>query len=153
MAYLEVGSKAPDFTLQNQDGENISLHDFLGKNVILYFYPKDNTSGCTREAQGFAEVADSLANTVVIGISADSVQSHKGFACKYNLSFHLLSDPDHMVLEPYGIWQLKKNYGKEYMGIVRTTYVINAQGNIAKVWKVAKVDGHVEAVCKFIENM
>lgn len=153
--YLELGTKAIDFTLPNQKGENISLSDFRGKNVVLYFYPKDNTSGCTREAQGFKEHIESFIakNTVVIGISKDSVKSHDSFACKYELPFNILSDEELKVIEPYGIWQLKKNYGKEYMGIVRTTYIIDTNGNVAKTYKVSKVDGHVEKVLKDLENL
>lgn len=153
--YLDIGSKAVDFTLQNQDGKEISLSDFRGKNVVLYFYPKDNTSGCTREAQGFKEhIEDFKAkNTVVLGISKDSVKSHNNFSCKYELPFNILSDESTDVIQSYGVWQLKKNYGKEYMGIVRSTYIIDKEGNVAKTYKVAKVDGHVEKVLADIDDI
>lgn len=153
--YLDIGSKAVDFTLQNQDGKEISLSDFRGKNVVLYFYPKDNTSGCTREAQGFKEhIEDFKAkNTVVLGISKDSIKSHNNFSCKYELPFNILSDESTDVIQSYGVWQLKKNYGKEYMGIVRSTYIIDKEGNVAKTYKVAKVDGHVEKVLADIDDI
>lgn len=129
---LEVGTKAPDFTLPDQDGVEHSLSDYRGKKVILYFYPKDNTAGCTKQACGFAELYPQIQekDAVVLGVSKDSVASHKRFQEKYDLPFTLLSDPDHRVIEEYGVWQEKKNYGKTYMGIVRTTYLIDEEGTI-----------------------
>lgn len=129
---LEVGTKAPDFTLPDQDGVEYSLSDYRGKKVILYFYPKDNTAGCTKQACGFAELYPQIQekDAVVLGVSKDSVASHKRFQEKFNLPFTLLSDPDHRVIEEYGVWQEKKNYGKTYMGIVRTTYLIDEEGII-----------------------
>lgn len=153
--YLDIGTKAKNFTLQNQDGKEVSLSDFKGKKVVLYFYPKDNTSGCTREAQGFKEHIDEFTkkNVVVIGISKDSVKSHNNFACKYELPFNILSDESTEIIDAYGAWQLKKNYGREYMGIVRSTYIIDEKGNVAKTYKVAKVDGHVEQVLADLDNI
>lgn len=129
---LEVGTKAPDFTLPDQDGVEHSLSDYRGKKVILYFYPKDNTAGCTKQACGFAELYPQIRekDAVVLGVSKDSVASHKRFQEKFDLPFTLLSDPDHRVIEEYGVWQEKKNYGKTYMGIVRTTYLIDEEGTI-----------------------
>lgn len=129
---LEIGTKAPDFTLPDQDGVEHSLSDYRGKKVILYFYPKDNTAGCTKQACGFAELYPQIRekDAVVLGVSKDSVASHKRFQEKFDLPFTLLSDPDHRVIEEYGVWQEKKNYGKTYMGIVRTTYLIDEEGTI-----------------------
>ena len=129
---LEVGTKAPDFTLPDQDGVEHSLSDYRGKKVVLYFYPKDNTAGCTKQACGFAELYPQIQEkgAVVLGVSKDSVASHKRFQEKFGLPFTLLSDPDHEVIEEYGGWQEKKNYGKTYMGIVRTTYLIDEDGII-----------------------
>lgn len=129
---LEAGTKAPDFTLPDQDGVEHSLSDYRGKKVILYFYPKDNTAGCTKQACGFAELYPQIRekDAVVLGASKDLVASHKRFQEKFNLPFTLLSDPDHRVIEEYGVWQEKKNYGKTYMGIVRTTYLIDEEGTI-----------------------
>ena len=144
---LNVGAKAPDFTLQNQFDENVSLSDFLGKKVVLYFYPKDNTSGCTKQAIGFRENYQEFIDNgfIVIGISKDSVGSHEKFSSKYDLPFILLSDEGLEVLKAYGVWQEKKLYGKSYMGIVRTTYIINENGLIEKVYEKVKPDNN--AVC------
>lgn len=146
MSYLEVGSKAVDFTLNNKDQKQIKLSDYLGKKVILYFYPKDDTPGCTEEACNFRDnlVSFEEKNCVILGISKDSEESHINFSNKYELNFEILSDPELKVIEAYGVWQLKKNYGKEYMGIVRTTYVIDENGIVEKAIKVSKVNGHVE---------
>lgn len=140
---LEIGSPAPDFTLPDQNGVNHSLSDYRGKKIILYFYPKDNTPGCTKQACGFAERYPQILEkgAVVLGISKDSVKSHKNFEEKQNLPFTLLSDPERTVIEPYGVWQEKKNYGKVSMGIVRTTYLIDEKGIIIKaVGKVKAAD-------------
>lgn len=129
---LEIGSKAPDFTLNNQDGVEVSLKDFKGKKVILYFYPKDNTPGCTAQACGFATLYPDFMekDAVIIGVSKDTVQSHKKFAEKYNLPFQLLSDTELEVIKAYDVWQEKNMYGKKTMGVVRTTYLINEDGII-----------------------
>ncbi len=129
---LEVGTKAPDFTLKNQEGNEISLVDYRGKKVVLYFYPKDNTPGCTAQACGFAEHYPDFMEqgAVVIGISKDSVESHRKFADKYNLPFILLSDPELVAIEAYDVWKEKNMYGKKTMGVVRTTYLIDEEGII-----------------------
>ena len=139
---LEPGSKAPAFTLPDQDGKPVSLGDFPGKKIILYFYPKDNTSGCTRQAQAFAALNGQFEakNAVVIGVSKDSVTSHRKFADKYELPFTLLSDPELQAIQAYGVWQEKKNYGKVTMGVVRSTYVIDENGIILKADAKVKPD-------------
>ena len=126
------------------------LKDFRNKWIILYFYPKDNSKGCTLEAIEFTNNFQTLQelDTVILGISPDSIKSHQNFAQKHNLKFILLSDPQHKVLEKYGVWQLKKMYGKEYMGVIRSTYIINPEGLIEKEWKKVRVKGHVEKVKK-----
>ena len=131
---LEIGTKAPDFTLQDQNGETHSLASYKGKKVILYFYPKDNTSGCTKQACGYSERYPQIISkgAVVLGISKDSVASHKKFETNHNLKFTLLSDPDRKVIEAYDVWKEKKNYGKVSMGVVRTTYLIDEQGIIIR---------------------
>ena len=147
---LEIGSKAPGFTLLSDEGKKVSLKDFAGKKVVLYFYPRDMTPGCTKEACSFSENNSKLqkAGAVVLGISADSVESHKKFRDKYNLKFPLLSDPEKEAIQKYGVWQEKNMYGKKSMGIVRTTYIIDETGKIAHVFPRVKVDGHTEAVLK-----
>jgi len=139
---LEKGMKAPDFTLSDKEGKQVSLSDFLGKKVVLYFYSKDNTSGCTRQAQGFAELYEKIRNkgAEVIGISRDSVASHEKFAQKHSLPFVLLSDPDRLAIEPYGVWQEKKMCGKVGMGVVRTTFIIDENGVIEKIMPKVKAD-------------
>ena len=139
---LNPGDRAPNFTLQNKDGKNISLSDFLGKKVVLYFYPKDNTPGCTRQACAFASAYNDFRarDVVVIGISRDSISSHLKFAEKYNLPFILLSDPERAAIEAYGVWQEKKLYGKLSFGIVRTSFIIDEQGVIQKVMSKVKPD-------------
>ena len=139
---LEVGMKAPQFTLPDKNGKLVSLSDFLGKKVVLYFYPKDNTPGCTRQACAFALRNQEIENknAVVIGISKDSVSSHMNFATKYNLPFVLLSDTDLKAIQAYGVWQEKKLYGKTSMGVVRTTFLIDEQGNVQKL---LKIHGHL----------
>jgi len=131
---LEEGKKAPLFTLKNQEGKEISLKDFNGKKVVLYFYPKDDTTGCTKEACSFRDGFPQFnnLNAVILGISPDSVASHKKFAEKYNLPFTLLSDESKKVIEKYGVWKEKNNYGKKYMGVERTTYIIDKNGTIHK---------------------
>ena len=139
---LQIGTKAPNFTLFDKDGNAVSLSDFLGKRVVLYFYPRDNTPGCTRQACAFAGAYKEFEarDVVVIGISRDSVASHQKFAEKYDLPFILLSDPDRIAIEAYGVWQEKKNCGKVSMGVVRSTYLIDAEGNIEGVMPKVKPD-------------
>ncbi len=139
---LQIGQKAPDFTLKDKDGNDVSLSDFRGKKVVVYFYPKDNTPGCTRQACAFGESYNEFKtkNCEVIGISKDSVASHVKFAEKYDLPFVLLSDPDRVAIEAYGVWQEKKMCGKVSMGVVRTTFIIDEEGNIEKVMPKVKPD-------------
>ena len=139
---LEVGMKAPDFTLLDKDGASVSLSDFFGKKVVLYFYPKDNTPGCTRQACAFAGAYGEFERrgVAVIGISRDSVASHVKFAEKYQLPFVLLSDPELSAIQAYGVWQEKKLYGKVIMGVVRTTFVIDEEGIIQRVMPKVKPD-------------
>ena len=139
---LATGMKAPDFTLMNHHGEEIRLSDFLGRKVVLYFYPKDNTPGCTRQACAFADsyAAFREKDIAVIGVSKDSVASHVKFAEKYSLPFILLSDPDRLAIEPYGVWKEKKMCGKTSMGVVRTTFIIDENGMIAHVMPKVKPD-------------
>ncbi len=145
---LIVGDIAPDFTLFNQDSIELSLSDYRGQWVVLYFYPKDNTSGCTREAIDFTEHLEEYKtlNAKVFGISPDSVKSHRNFIEKYDLKVDLLADPEHTILEKYGVWQVKSMYGRKYFGVVRTTVLINPEGKIEKVWEKVKVDGHANDV-------
>lgn len=149
---LTVGMKAPEFTLFDKNGNQVSLSDFLGKKVIVYFYPKDNTPGCTRQACAFASAYDRFKeiDAVVIGISKDSVSSHLKFAEKYDLPFILLSDPELKAIEPYGVWQEKKLYGKVSMGVVRTTFVIDEQGNIEKVMPKVKPDTNATDILDYL---
>lgn len=137
---LAVGTVAPAFTLPDKEGNNISLSDFAGKKVVLYFYPKDSTPGCTRQAQAFRDAFEKFvaAGAVIIGISKDSVKSHLNFATKQELPFILLSDTEHTVLEAYEVWQEKKLYGKVSMGVVRSVYVIDEEGKIAAAWTKVK---------------
>ncbi len=145
---LEKNTLAPDFTLESDQGGAVSLSDFRGKRVVLYFYPKDNTPGCTKEACSFRDenAAISMKGAVVIGVSPDSVASHNKFRGKYELPFYLLSDPDHVVAEMYGAWGEKKMFGKSSFGIIRSTYVIDEEGKIIKVFPRVKVEGHVDEV-------
>ena len=150
---LEIGMKAPEFTLPDKDGNYVSLNDFLGKKVVLYFYPRDNTPGCTRQACAFAAAYEGFKakNVVVIGISKDSVASHLKFAQKHNLPFILLSDPELQAIEAYGVWQEKKLYGKVSMGVVRTTFIIDEQGNIEKVMPKVKPDTNAAEILAYLE--
>jgi peroxiredoxin Q/BCP len=149
---LQVGTKAPDFTLFDKDGNAVSLSDFLGKRIVLYFYPKDNTPGCTRQACAFASAYKEFEarGVVVIGISRDSVASHQKFAEKYGLPFILLSDPDRQAIEAYGVWQEKMNYGKVSMGVVRSTYLIDAEGNIEAVLPKVKPDTNAAEILEML---
>ena len=139
---LEIGMKAPEFALSDKDGNTVSLSDFWGRKVVLYFYPRDNTPGCTRQACAFAAAYEGFKanDVVVIGISRDSIDSHLKFAMKHNLPFLLLSDPELQAIQAYGVWQEKKLYGKVSMGVVRTTFIIDAQGNIEKIMPKVKPD-------------
>ncbi len=143
---LEIGTKAPSFSLPDQNGTVHTLEDYRGKKVILYFYPKDNTPGCTKQACGFAERYPQIREkgAIVLGISKDSVASHKKFEEKYGLPFTLLSDPDHAVIEAYDVWKEKKNYGKVSMGIVRSTYLIDEEGIIVKAFGAVKAADNPE---------
>ena len=145
---LAAGSKAPDFTMPTDGGGSISLAALKGKTVILYFYPKDDTTGCTAEACGFrdAEADFSGASATVIGVSKDSVASHDKFKKKHELQFPLAADETKSALEAYGVWQEKSMYGRKYMGVERTTFLIGADGRIARIWRKVKVPGHAEAV-------
>ena len=145
---MNIGEYAPDFTLQDKDGKTVSLSDFKGRKVVLYFYPKDNTPGCTRQAIGFAENYNEFQkrNITVIGISKDSVESHVKFAEKNNLPFILLSDPELKAIQDYGVWQEKKLYGKVSMGVVRTTFIINEEGIILDIMRKVKPDTNAEDV-------
>ena len=147
---LKPKDKAPDFKLTADNGETVSLKDFKGKKVVLYFYPKDMTSGCTAEACDFRDNIKKIEkkDAVIIGVSADDTKSHVKFKEKYKLPFTLLSDPTHKMLKDYGVWQEKSMYGKKYMGIVRTTFIIDEKGKIEKVFDKVKVDGHVEDILK-----
>ena len=151
---LEKGTKAPDFTLFDKDGNEVSLSDFSGKKIVLYFYPKDNTPGCTRPACAFAESFEKFKelDAVVIGISKDSVSSHVKFAEKYSLPFVLLSDPEHKVIEAFGAWQEKKNYGKTYFGTVRSTFIIDENGMIEKVMPKVKPDTNAAEILEYLEK-
>jgi peroxiredoxin Q/BCP len=147
---LKVGNKAPAFTLPNQDGKKVSLKDFLGKKVVLYFYPKDNTPGCTKEACDFRDTFPKFekSNAVILGVSPDTPESHKKFIEKHNLNFTLLSDTEKKVLEKYGVWKEKSMYGRKYMGVERTTVIIDENGRIEKIFPKVKVKGHAEEVLK-----
>jgi peroxiredoxin Q/BCP len=149
---LKEGDKAPEFSLKDSNGNTVSLKDFHGKKVVLYFYPKDDTPGCTKEACSFRDNLPEFGklNAVVLGISADSEASHKKFASKYELPFTLLSDPDKQVIQEYEVWKEKNLYGKKSMGIERTTFVIDENGRIMRVFPKVKVDGHVEEVMNVI---
>ena len=151
---LEVGMKAPDFTLLDKRGNSVSLSDFLGKKVVLYFYPKDNTPGCTRQACAFAQNHSNFEdkNVVVIGISKDSVASHLKFAEKYELPFVLLSDPELQAIQAYGVWQEKKLYGKVSMGVVRTTFIIDENGVIEKVMPKVKPDTNAADILAYLQG-
>jgi len=145
---LSVGEKAPDFSLPTGDGKVLSLKDFRGKKVVLYFYPKDDTPGCTREACSFEENLDAVRKkgAVIIGVSADSPDSHQKFSKKYGLSFPLVSDENKNIVEAYGVWKQKSFMGRKYMGIERTTFVIDKEGKIQYMFEKVRVDGHTDQV-------
>lgn len=149
-----VGEQAPNFTLKASNGKDVQLTDFRGKNVILYFYPKDMTPGCTTQACDFRDATADFeaANTVIIGVSPDPIARHEKFIEKYNLPFLLLSDEEQEVAKLYDVWKLKKNFGKEYMGIERSTFVIDADGKIVKEWRKVRVKNHVEEALTFVQE-
>jgi peroxiredoxin Q/BCP len=152
---LEIGSKAPEFCLPNQDDVEICLRDLRGKWIVLYFYPRDNTPGCTTEACDFTEAAPDFSDldAIILGVSADSTKKHRNFIEKKNLGITLLSDEGTDMMQNYGVWQLKKNYGKEYMGIVRSTYIIDPEGTIRAVWEKVRVKEHVAKVKLELESL
>jgi peroxiredoxin Q/BCP len=152
---LDAGSPAPDFTAQTDGGGSITLSSLRGKNVILYFYPKDDTPGCTKEACAFhaAEADFSGADAVVLGVSKDSAASHDKFKAKYSLGFPLIADLDGKICEAFGVWVEKLNYGKKYMGIERSTFLIDKQGVVRKVWRKVKVDGHDSKVLEALKAL
>ncbi|SHG52984.1 thioredoxin-dependent thiol peroxidase [Ornithinibacillus halophilus] len=151
---IEVGKQAPSFTLPNQEGKEVSLSNFKGKHVVLYFYPKDMTPGCTTEACDFRDNHESFGelDAVIIGVSPDPVERHQKFIDKHDLPFLLLADEEHKVAEDYGVWKLKKNFGKEYMGIERSTFIIDKDGVLQKEYRKVKVAGHVEEALQFIKE-
>jgi peroxiredoxin Q/BCP len=151
---LEIGKIAPNFKLKDQNNKVMSLSDYKGKNIVLYFYPKDNTSGCTAEACNFRDEFPKFGNSnaVVLGVSPDSVESHKKFADKYKLPFTLLSDEKKEVLEKYEVWKEKSMYGKKYMGVERTTYIIDVEGKIKKIFSKVKVPDHNKEVMEALNS-
>lgn len=148
MTTLDAGALAPDFTLPADNGETVTLSAMRGKNVVLYFYPKDDTSGCTKEAIAFSGMIDDFtqANTVILGMSPDSAAKHDKFKAKHELTVKLVADEEKQALQAYGVWAEKSMYGKKYMGVERSTFLIDTDGKIAKVWRKVKVPGHAEAV-------
>jgi peroxiredoxin Q/BCP len=154
MPELKVGQKAPDFTVLNDAGEKVKLSDFKGKKVVLYFYPKDDTPGCTKEACAFRDGLDEIRErgAVVLGVSADPVDSHEKFKKKYELNFPLLADTEKKVAEAYGTWKEKSMYGKTYMGIERTTFLIDGQGKITHIFPKVKVEQHYDEVLDALEE-
>ena len=152
---LQIGDKAPEFCLPNQDSEEVCLRDLQGSWVVLYFYPKDNTPGCTTEAIDFTALKSEFEKegATILGVSPDSVKKHQNFITKKELQITLLSDEDKEVAQKYGVWQLKKLYGREYMGIVRSTFLIDPDGNIAEIWTKVKVKGHAQEVLEKLKEL
>ncbi|MBP2073313.1 thioredoxin-dependent thiol peroxidase [Thermoanaerobacterium butyriciformans] len=152
---IELEKEAPDFTLKSSDGNDVSLSDFKGKKVVLYFYPKDNTPGCTKEACQFRDNINTVENkeAVILGVSLDDIESHKKFIEKFNLPFILLSDPDAKVSTEYGVYKEKNMYGKKKMGIERSTFIIDKKGIVKKIFRKVKVDGHVDEILEVIDNI
>ena len=152
---LNIGDKAPEFKLLNQDNIEVSLKDFSSKWVVLYFYPKDNTPGCTTEACDFSQNINEFKdlNAIILGVSPDNSKTHKKFIEKQNLKINLLADENKEVLNYYGVWQSKKMYGREYMGVVRSTFIINTKGEIAYIYKNVKVKGHIEEIKKKLKEL
>lgn len=151
---IAKGKKAIDFKLKNHEGKPIGLEDFKGKKVVLYFYPKDNTSGCTIEAEGFRDVYDEILEkgAVVLGVSPDAQKSHEDFREKFNLPFHLLSDEDHSIAEAYGAWGEKKMYGKAYMGILRSTFIINETGVVTHIFPKVSPNDHAKEILEALDE-
>ena len=151
---LKIGDKAPEFILQDKNGNEVSLTSFLGKKIVLYFYPKDSTPGCTRQACAFASAYEQFKSKdiAVIGVSKDSIASHVKFAEKYNLPFILLSDPERKAIEAYGVWQEKKMCGKVGMGVVRTTFIIDENGNIEKIMDKVKPDTNAQEILEYLQK-
>lgn len=152
---LEIGQKAPDFNLPDETGNHVTLGDFSNKNIILFFYPKDNTPGCTKEAIGFSALKDQFAalDTIILGASKDSVKKHQNFIKKHDLTVKLIVDEDDTLCDEYGVWVQKKLYGREYMGIERATFLIGKDGLIKQIWRKVKVNGHVEAVLETVKQL
>ncbi|QYR21189.1 thioredoxin-dependent thiol peroxidase [Paenibacillus sp. sptzw28] len=150
-----VGKKAPDFSLEAAGGRQVKLSDYIGQKVVLFFYPKDLTPACTQESCDFRDVYAEFRElgTVVLGISIDTAATHERFAAKYELPYELLADPEHRVCELYGVWQLKKLYGREYMGLVRSTFLINEKGKLVREWRNIRVKGHVQEVLKAAQEL
>lgn len=152
---LTEGSLAPDFELPSSTEETVKLSDYRGQRVLIYFYPKDMTSSCTQQACDFRDRHEEFKglNTVILGISTDPMSRHDKFIAKYGLPFTLLSDEEHQVAEQYGVWQLKKLYGKEYMGIVRSTFLIDEEGKLVKEWSKVRVKGHIESALETVKSL
>ncbi|MEZ5756934.1 MAG: thioredoxin-dependent thiol peroxidase [Emcibacteraceae bacterium] len=151
----EIGQKAPNFNLPDETGNKVSMSDFKGKNIVLYFYPKDNTPGCTKESIGFSQLKGKFEDldTIILGASKDSVKMHQNFIKKQNLTIKLLVDENGTLCEDYGVWVQKKLYGREYMGIERATFLIGKDGLIKNIWRNVKVDGHVEEVLDAVKDL
>ncbi|GAA0441117.1 thioredoxin-dependent thiol peroxidase [Lentibacillus halophilus] len=150
----EVGKQAPDFTLPDQNGNKVSLSDFRGKHVVLYFYPKDMTPGCTNEACDFRDAEESFSelDAVIIGVSPDAEESHQKFIDKHDLPFTLLADEDHQAAKAYDVWKLKENFGNEFHGMERSTFIIDKEGQLQKEFRDVKVDGHVDEALNFLRE-
>ncbi|PLR66632.1 MULTISPECIES: thioredoxin-dependent thiol peroxidase [Bacillaceae] len=151
---VQIGQTAPDFELLADNGEKVKLSDYKGKHVVLYFYPKDMTPGCTTQACDFRDQHESFEelDAVILGVSTDPQTKHEKFKAKYNLPFLLLVDEDHAAAEKYGVWKQKKNFGKEYMGVERSTFLINKDGELVKEWRKVKVKGHVEEALQYLKE-
>ncbi|MCL6573472.1 MAG: thioredoxin-dependent thiol peroxidase [Bacillus sp. (in: Bacteria)] len=151
---VEIGMKAPDFEVEASNGEIVKLSDFRGTNVVVYFYPKDMTPGCSTEACDFRDQIHQFnsLDALVVGVSPDPIDRHQKFVEKYRLPFLLLADSEHRLAETFGVWKLKKNFGKEYMGIERSTFIIDKEGNLMKEWRKVKVKGHVEEALTYIKE-
>jgi thioredoxin-dependent peroxiredoxin len=151
---VEIGMQVPNFELEANNGETVNLSKFRGTNVVIYFYPKDMTPGCTTEACDFRDQIQQFTevNAVVLGVSPDPVDRHQKFVEKYGLPFLLLADTEHLLAEAFGVWKLKKNFGKEYMGIERSTFIIDKEGKLVKEWRKVKVKGHVEEALSYIRD-
>lgn len=155
MTLFQAGEPAPDFKLPASSGDDVSLSDYRGRNVVIYFYPKDMTTACTQQSCDFRDAnAEMLRNnTVILGISTDTVKSHLRFIEKKELPFLLLADTEHSVCDRYGVWQLKKLYGREYMGLVRSTFLIDTEGKLVQEWRKVRVKGHAEQVLEAVKNL